>query len=326
MADFSKITNWALKNTAGFDISITKLSWINEWLPGFFDYRAKLRIGKDVYTGRGIDAKEDIACDKALAEALERAAVADLSAPWATAAYPDYPGAAERAYRELVCIDRVLCHHFCKKRFKPVDSKILDGGISPNNLKSVLSKHGLKLELCELQPVLDASVVAAFIWSERKHQVKGIVSGFGCEKKLADAASHALIECLRTAVSVFCGNLVPEPWELRCVPGNPRWHFWMAKTAESLDYVRQTLLASPPGNRGSWEPEDVSISNARFRRIESLDALLPGLPLVVVQAQSEQLMRPQFGSAPLDEPSLRRLERFNGRPLGTLAPVPHFYG
>ena len=325
MADFSKVTAWALKNTAGFDISITKLSWINEWLPGFFDYRAKLKIGNDVYTGRGIDAKEDIACDKALAEALERAAVANVLAPWATAAYPDYPGASERAYRELVCIDRVLCHHFCKKRFKLVDIKILNGGVSPTSLKSVLSKHGLHLELCELQPVLDASVVAAFIWSERSHRVKGIVSGFGCEKKLADAAEHALIECLRTAVAVFCGNLVPEPWELRCVPGNPRWHFWMAQKEEAKDFLINSLLPACANQDILWNTEKISFKDVSLSEVSSLASLIPDLPVRIVQASSAIMLKPQFGVISMDEQFLQRLERSAASRITPETRIPHFY-
>ena len=325
MADFSKVTAWAVKNTARFDISIIKLSWIDEWLPGYFDYRAKLKIGKDVYAGRGIDVKEDIACDKALAEMLERAAVSNVPAPWATAAYPGYPGAAERAYRELVCIDRVLCHHFCKKRFKPVDITALNGGISPNRLKSVLSKHGLNLELCELQPVLDASVVAAFIWSERSHQVKGIVSGFGCEKKLADAASHALIECLRTAVVVFCGNLVPAPWELRCVPGNPRWHFWMAQKEEAKDFLINNLLPTSANQNIPWNTEKISFKDVSLTEVSSLATLIPDLPVRIIKASSATMLKPQFAVISMDEQFMQRLERFEGSRITPEKLIPHFY-
>lgn len=325
MADFSQVTAWALKNTAGFDISITKLSWINEWLPGFFDYRAKLRIGTAVYTGRGIDAKEDIACDKALAEALERAAVADLPVPWATAAYPDYTGAAERAYRELVSIDRVLCHHFCKRRFRPVDINRLDGGILPDSLKRVLAKHGLKLALCELQPVLDASVSAAFIWSERNHPVKGIVSGFGCETKLADAASHALIECLRTAVAVFCGNLIPEPWELRCVPGNPRWHFWMAQKEEAKNFLVNSLLPAGANQKIPWNTEKISFKDVSLSEVSSLAPLIPVPPVRIVQASSAIMLKPQFGVISMDERFMQRLERFAGSRITPETLIPHFY-
>lgn len=325
MADFSKVTAWALKNTAGYNISITKLSWINEWLPGYFDYRAKIKIGNEVYAGRGIDVKEDIACDKALVEALERAAVSNMPAPWATAAYPNYPGAAERAYRELVCIDRVLCHHFCKKRFKPVDLAILNDGISPNSLKSVLSKHRLNMKLCELQPVLDASVVAAFIWSERSHQVKGIVSGFGCEKTLAAAASHALIECLRTAVAVFCGNLVPEPWELRCVPGNPRWHFWMAQKEEAKYFLINSLLPASADHNIPWNTEKISFKDVSLAEVSSLAPLISDLPVRIVQASSEIMLKPQFGVISMDEQFLQRLESFAGARITPEKLVPHFY-
>lgn len=178
MADISGLTKWALKNSKKFNISAVKLSWINTWLPGFFDYRIKLEIDKNIYTGRGIDLSENTAFDKALAEAFERAAVRSLDSPWATAAYPDYTGATERAYRELVCIDRVLCHHFCKIPFRKIPLKILSNVISIRKLSKILEENSLHLELCELRPVIDCVVVGAFIWSIKKSLIKGIVSGF----------------------------------------------------------------------------------------------------------------------------------------------------
>ena len=301
MADFSQLTNWAAGNSAGFNISLTKLSWIDDWLPGFFDYRAKLKIGSRTYAGRGIDAKEDIACDKALAEALERAAVADMASPWATAAYPEEAGAAERAYRELVCIDRVLCHHFCRIPFKSLKMESLAGSVSADVLSRGLRKNGFHLELCELRPVSDAVVVAAFIWSERARKVKGMVSGFGCEKKAEDAAVHAVIECLRTAVPVFCGELIPEPWELRCVRGNPRWHFWMAQKQEAKDFLINNLLTSRCGFLPVGDAEKISLEDAVLNKVRSLESTIPDMPVHIMQASSPKLLRPQFGEILMDE-------------------------
>lgn len=324
MADFSSITDWAVKNSARYGIALTKLAWVDEWLPGFFDYRVKLRVGTEVYAGRGIDSDENTACDKALAEALERAAVADLPSPWAAAAYPGFEGAAERAYRELVGIDRVLCHHYCKMPFRPLDIDSLKKPISPENVTRALARHGLHLELCELRPVEDAAVAAAFVWSERAHRVKGIVCGYGCEKELSDAAGHALIECLRTAAAVFGGDLVPEPWETRCVPGNPRWHFWMAQKEEAKDFLIKHLLPSR-GRPLTWQPERISRNDADVKEIPGLANQIPDLPVRIVQAASERLLRPQFGSIVMDKPFLARLESFSGARVTPDAVVPHFY-
>ena len=326
MADFTKITSWAIKNTARFNVSLVKLSWVDEWLPGFFDYRAKVKIGKDVYAGRGIDIKEDIACDKALAEAFERAALSNMSSPWATAAYPDYAGASERAYRELVCIDRVLCHHFCRKKFKLLDTEILSTPkIASARLEIFLAKHGLKLELCELRPVTDAKVAAAFIWSERSHRVKGIVSGFGCETTLADAALHALIECLRTAVAVFYGDIVPEPWELRCTSGNPRWHFWMAQKAKAKEFLINSLLSAPHDHDVVWDAEEISFKDVLLQEVLSLETFIPDLPVRIVQASSVKMLKPQFGMVSMNEQFMRRLETFIGHRVMPEKTVPHFY-
>ncbi|HAH31987.1 MAG TPA: hypothetical protein DCL44_06710 [Elusimicrobia bacterium] len=325
MADFSRITDWAVKNAAALNISVTKQSWINEWLPGLFDYRVKLKIGKTIHIGRGIDAQENTACDKAVAEALERAAASNLSYPWATAAYPDYAGAAERAYRELVCIDRVLCHHFCRVKFSVINIETLDWNISIARLKKVLRKHELHLELCELRPVLDASVSAAFIWSAKEHRVKGIASGFGCEKRLKDAAVQAIIECLRTAIPVFFGDITPEPWEIIRTPGNPRWHFWQAQKQGARNFLVSNLLPGNNENGGLQNLENISMNDAVISEIDSLKPAIPDLPVRIAQASSPKLLRPQFGEILMDEPALRRLEIFAGASMTPEMVVPHFY-
>lgn len=325
MADFSTITAWAVKNTARHEISLTKLSWINDWLPGFFDYRAKVRVGTGVYFGRGIDTHENTACDKALAEALERAAVAEMPSPWAAAAYPELAGASERAYLELVSIDRVLCHHYTKIPFARLDFSILEKPIDINAIKHALGAHGLHLELCELRPVTDAAVAAAFIWSERDHPVKGIVCGYGCKIDLPSAVSHALIECLRTAAAVFCGEVAPEPWETKCTPGNPRYHFWMAQKEAAKDFLNNTLLPLIPRGNPSWQPENISRADVSLEEIYTLNGHITELPVKVVQATSAALIRPQFGKIFMDTQFLQRLEQFAGKKVAPETDIPHFY-
>lgn len=324
MADLSAITAWAVNNSARHNITLTKLAWIDEWLPGFFDYRVKLRVGTEVYAGRGIDTNENTACDKALAEALERAAVADMPSPWAAAAYPGYTGAAERAYRELVSIDRVLCHHYCKEPFRLLDLSILKKPFPPDLIKRMLVQHGLHLVLCELRPVSDATVAAAFIWSEREHRVKGIVCGYGCEIELPDAAAHALIECLRTAVAVFGGDVTPEPWETKCVPGNPQWHFWMAQKEEAKNFLARHLLPAST-TQTLWKPEQLSQDDVELKEISSMGNQIKDLPVRIVQATSPKLLRPQFGNISMDAEFLGRLDIFHGARVTPEETVPHFY-
>ncbi|HBB66625.1 MAG: hypothetical protein A2049_01870 [Elusimicrobia bacterium GWA2_62_23] len=325
MADFSAITAWAAANSARHEISLTKLSWINEWLPGFFDYRAKIRVGASVYFGRGIDAEENIACDKALAEALERAAVAEMASPWAAAAYPEFDGAAERAYRELLSIDRVLCHHYSKTPFKTLALDVLEKPVSRTAVAKALGARGLHLQLCELRPATDATIAAAFIWSERAHPVKGIVCGYGCEKTLPAAAAHALIECLRTAAAVFCGEITPEPWETRCTPGNPRYHFWMAQKEAAKIFLTATLLPSGARGNSPWQPENISRTAASYKEIPGPMSLIPELPVKIVQAASAKLLKPQFGEIFMDAQFLQRLERFSGKKVIPETDPPHFY-
>lgn len=325
MADLSLLTKWALKNAKNFNISAIRFKWVDTWLPGFFDYRVKLTVREKEYIGRGTDLNENIAFDKALAEAVERMAVSDMDFPWATAAHVNYNEACIAAYRELLTIDRVLCHHFCKIPFKNISLKILDGLILSKNLIYQLSKNNLHLELCELRPVKDSVIVAAFIWSEieDKDRVKGIVSGFGCASKIEEAALHATIECLRTALPVFFGNLTPQEWELKQIKGNPRWHFWMAQKVEAKNFLKNVLLQYNKSN--SLDEENISIKDVSFTQINSLYELIPDIPLKVVKATSEVLIQPQFGKIEVDDKLIKRLKIFAGKLIIPELNVPHFY-
>lgn len=148
---------------------------------------------------------------------------------------------------------------------------------------------------------------------------------FGCESKLKDAALHAVIECLRTAVPVFYGNITPEEWEIKPIKGNPRWHFWMAQKTEAKDFLIKNLLNYDKTADKTWKVEKISIDNAKFREVATLASTVPNLPLKVVQAYSEVMLEPQFGEVVADRRLMRRLEIFAGGHVVPEIKVPHFY-
>ena len=322
----SSVVDWAIANASKLNLEATKVTWVDEWLPGYFDYQVKIIIDGQVYLGRGIDSNEDIAFAKSVAEGLERAAASALKDPWATAAYPDFHGARERAYFELLGIDRVLCHHYCRRRSRVLEQEVVGTSFPARRFFEMLRKNRLEITLLELTPSSDAKVAGAFVSSiDPESPIKGFVKGYGVEKTLEEAVSHAVIECMRNSVAVFLGGAKPDPGELSCRPTNPRWHFWMAQTAESMKYFRANFI-SKPETKSQLAPENISINNTGFTRINTLDSIFPDVPLVFVQAYSDKLIRPQFGEFTADEHTVKRLEIFNGGPVNVDATVPHFYG
>lgn len=326
MENTQGLIDWGLANASRLGLHVTRVEWIDEWLPGYSDYQIKLEYAGAIHTGRGIASTEPLAFAKGLAEALERLAMSFRENPWAAAAYYDAEGTSLRAYRELLGIDRALCHHFCghkPRQFSPAELRFLPAA---GRVETMLKKHSLELDIYELRPATDARVCAAFMWSkDSKKGVPGFVAGFGCDVDLESAATHAFLECARNAVAVFSGKASPPEEELVRRPGNPRWHFWQARTAAGLKHLKENFLPRQ-GEVVQFSTENISIKDVSFTAVKTLRGTFPDLPLCFVQASSDKLLKPQFGEFRGDTATMRRLEEFNGGPVIANTAAPHFYG
>lgn len=323
-----QLTGWLLANSKQLNLKADKYSWVDEWLPGFFDYGAIIKIDNKTFFGRGIDKNEETAFQKAAAEALERAAVdmARLEMPWSTAAYPTVPGAEERAYYELLGIDRIFCHHYSGRKMREIAWDEFAGFFPDVHLAQVLKRNNLDVRLYELRAATDARSVCAIATGGKASRIGGFVAGFGTDRTVKLAVQHALIECLRTAVVCLFTDYKPEePLEELKRRGEPRWHFWQAQTPESLRYLRKNLLPVP-GEKMFMDPENISMADISFSKVLSLNTLFSDIPLVFTQARSKKLIIPQFGNFSLSPEIMERLSTFNGGPVNVKLDVPHFYG
>ncbi len=284
MADTS-LADWALNNAARLKLEAMKVTWVDDWLPGYSDYQVKVFISGYAYVGRGIAAGSALAFTKAVAEALERAAVAQLNEPWATAAHRTLAEAQENAYFELLGIDRVICHHYARRKLRVLPLESAGRDFPKKQLSRLLHKNDLKLTIAEFRSAADARIIGVFVNSVGKSPVEGFIKGYGVSPELETAVRNAIVECMRNVTAVFLGNIKPEDKELVCGPHNPRWHFWRAQTKESLAFLQQILLPLP-GEEPDQPAEAISIKDARFIEITTLKESFPDLPLFFAQARS----------------------------------------
>ncbi|MEW5952129.1 MAG: hypothetical protein AB1637_09625 [Elusimicrobiota bacterium] len=323
-----ELVDWILNNSKRLSLNVEKYRWIDEWLPGYFDYAVEIIIQGIKYRGRGVDKIEKIAFEKACAESLERAST-DLNNlcqnRWGTAAYINLPGARERAYWELLGIDKVLCHHFCKRKMKAIPIDILSEYVDILRLNRLLVKNNISFRFYELSPVIDAKIVCA-ISHKQDSEIKGFISGFGANKDIKKACLSALFESLRTLVVCFFDNYkLDKPMEQLRKEGQPLWHFCKAQEKESLDYLN-TYLIPDKEETVLLIPENISIDDVKFKELSYIKGIFPDIPLFFVQAKSDKLLTPQFGDFLPDEKTMKRLEIFNGGPVQISTSVPHFYG
>src|SRR3989338_3968986 len=73
MENSKKLIDWALSRHQLLDLKVTKLTWVDEWIPGHFDFNTQISVGSEVFKGRGFSNNIEIAMVKSIAEALERA-------------------------------------------------------------------------------------------------------------------------------------------------------------------------------------------------------------------------------------------------------------
>jgi len=323
-----QLTDWLLYNSKKLGLKADKYSWVDEWLPGFFDYGIIISVNNKTFSGRGIDKTEETAFHKAAAEALERAAVgiARLEMPWSTAAYPTTQGAEERAYYELLGIDRVFCHHYCRKKMREIPWEESGGFFPDAHLGKVLKENKLDVRLYEMRAAMDAKSVCAIATGGEVTRIGGFIAGFGTDKTIQLAIQHAVIECLRTAVVCLFVDYKPEePLDDLKRRGEPRWHFWQAQTTKSLRYLKENLLPLQ-AKLEILEPEKISIADVTFTKIQTLNSVFPGVPLVLTQARSSKLITPQFGDFNFSPEIMGRLMDFNGETVNIDCGIPHFYG
>jgi hypothetical protein len=330
MANNSALIDWVLPKISALNINISRAQWVDKWLPGYFDYRVTMPFNGEVCVGRGIAKSEILSFEKAITEVFERASVKFpqfVGCSWGTAGFPDFDGAKKRAYFELLAIDRVLCHHFCKKKIKPVPLFVLNDRLTLKVLEKNLFKNKIQFNLYELTPAMDARVVVALAsGKESSHPVPGFVAGFGSGENLSDIALQATLECLRTAIAVFVeGERSEVALDSLKNKKSPWWHIWMLQTIESENYVREYLLPKTEAQENVL-PEDLSGSDIEFHAINTLKNMFSDIPVVFVQARSNKLLSPQFGDFVADCKTIKRLENFSKKEFVLDVPVPHFYG
>lgn len=329
MENNQELIDWALANAGKLFLKVTRLTGINEWLPGHFDYHVSMSVARAEVFGRGTDTEEPRAFLKAVAEAVERAACQGLTYPWATATHTDRQQASLRAYRELLGMDRALCHHFTGSKVRILSLAILNDSVLADFLDGACKKHGVKICLCEMRPSADSCVAVAYAWMPGPGNPPGLLSGYGCAATLPEAGRQAIVECVRKIGPIFIERNKPkeEMAELEILR-SPWWHVWkMSQERAGLDYLKNTLIPAA-GESVLLAREELSLKDVGLREISGFKNLFPDVPCVVMQAYSDKLILPQFGKAVIDDKTLTRLKAFcgNSGSWKTETAIPHLYG
>lgn len=325
MENIKKLTQYFLSKSKEFNLEVTKLSWPEIYLPGYFDYQAKISLNNQIFIGRGTAENEEKAFIKSCVEALERFVFYSSGSSWAIAGHGKPESAEQNSYAELTGIDKVLCHHFTKTQTKPFLWETMSSDFPAKQLSKMLNLGKILLKTYELTPNQDLKIIIAVAHQPFPKNIKGFIAGFGAHSSIESAAVHAIIECIRNVVVIFKEKISPPDKEFIRSPENPRWHFWKAQGEAALTHFKTYL--EPNGTESiRLKPEPISIKDVSFTELDGIKRIFPDIPLVFMQANSDKLLTPQFGEFHPDEKTMKRLETFNGGPVRIDASVPHFYG
>lgn len=328
MALQEKFINWVAKNSRIFDIRLTQQTWIQEWIPGHFSYKASIVFDSKKFTGMGSDPNADLAGTKAIVEAIERVFkhVRGLYSTSGLSAHVDLSSAEDHARLELHERDAFFCHFLSKspfeKIFKEGDFEQVDSLISRLSEKS--RSCGVRLEYRKLKVPHGLYGVICAAFGSECHNPFGTILGLSCTGNLYTSILKASIECLTNVTAQFENKLDKEislsefskidlPW----VNDHFRLGLWSG-SAESLS----ELFKNPPtgGNPIKGSPETETLAD-RFQEMNDC-------PLYFVQAHSRDAQRAYFGHLSIERVNLSRLSQFAGREIKweDLPSFPHVMG
>jgi hypothetical protein len=118
--DLSPLAHWMLKHSDVLGLKVFEIQNLITYLPNFVDIEAEIKINGSTFRGRALDSKTELAIEKAVTEALERAiCLSYLPNTNGVAAHPDATIAKQKALEELLERDLFLCHFLTNSTLFP---------------------------------------------------------------------------------------------------------------------------------------------------------------------------------------------------------------
>lgn len=312
MDDAKKLIHWAINPREQFDIEIVNFDWPKRYSLEQVDYSFKLKIGEDVYDGRGMSASSEVALTKAIVESIERTAVEfnNLNSSNGLAAHFNFELAKENALCELIERDLFLCNFLT-----PTSGvkKLLPEMLFPEISKcmAVLESKNVNLVFFEIGNVCERRVVIAIANGFKCEKPFGCVVGLGSHNKILNAISSAFAEVVRTTVTYIEGEQC-DHWE------KDEQDFFKSNNFSILEH--KNLALSEQYANWLWdyyqEKEQYPIVANNFRmndfNFESLKLAtdFKDLGIEVVRVKSNLLQDLFFGKTTYEKINLDRLNNY----------------
>ena len=294
MENSSPIITWAKANQRFLEVKIRRLTWIDDWLPGAWDFECSIRVGAHRFVGRGTAFDRTVSLEKALSEAVERAVVFDsqIESSNGVAAYPTRQGAEHRALQELVERHLYMNHHYrCLSMDKIESNSVILSHVKP--LLDSLVNCDVGLEVYEMTKLGSFRTTMVRLNGHRLIPKFGSVIGLGSRKNLSDSVAQSLFEAARKLayclVSGDRNSLSLEEFKSLESPSIVD-HGLLGRNYEysvNLNYDTST-------RSGTECFQDIT-GETKFTLLQSSSAVLGECPVYVVLAENKKMTKVIFG-------------------------------
>ncbi len=208
MENFEELTNWALAQRK-INLRFENLTYIKDWLPGYFDVRAICADSGVEIVGRSVAETDERAVGKSLIEMFERITLhrSKSKSLSGIAAHFDEDQAIINAALEAIERDAVLAHFndgipYKLQNLQPTDKAFgffLDKCRERNVSVSIYRAESL-FQQCEV-----------LICVAKRSDGKGVekyIFGFGSAQSRESAATKAILECVQNFPLLFSSRPV----------------------------------------------------------------------------------------------------------------------
>ena len=295
-----KLNSWLLSHYKSLALKVTQLDWIQNWMPGHYDFQVSITLEGRQHIGRGVDNNSDLAFTKAAAEALERGfCFENHISTSGVAVHTEESAARENAKNELIERDRFFCHYFTATPFEEI------GDDSYHGIREKLKKHNITMKIFEMNPLNQTRSFVCLSTGERV----GLVVGLGTCRDKSVAIKKSVIECLINTVASLHGKVTPIKFRqfealASCQPEDHRRLY----LGESVLIKKNSWMLDGGGRVG--KPEFVDEDRFRYSRLIGKNYLLRESPLVAVKCENELLQKSIYGRFNLEHVNSERIKNF----------------
>ncbi len=332
MASTTLLVDWAIANAELLDLRVTRLTWVDKWLPGIWDFFVEITLNGKILNGRGLAETEEEAFAKAVAETLERSVipVGENSSGFAAHLTPELAKSA--AVRELIERDAFFCHWLTQTPFlsqrKLTELSINIGLTTTQDIAKNAQNLGIDLVLATMHssPPFQSVVCCAF--GSNANKPFGVTLGLGCDLDFNIAVKQATLEALRTAIAWITGQYSGGPPlslnEFKSLESiTPLDHERLGLSLDLEDRIRKLL------SEKNSLPAPLPKSNSQIDTLQySLAPPIADAPVVIAKADSKSLQKAFFGLTTPNKINLARLAGFKGKSLTieNICIEPHPFG